>query len=205
VSETKDVIKIRTELWFAWAEIAGEQEVAARSWRRKASDDLREGRNPSENMAQETKAAIAAISASGAALETFGKNLRFFSPDPEPPRWAGPRVLSQVRHLYPSADITPELEGRVLHAFARRNETLHYSSTPEQIGPHPLGMPTTWVARSFTVEAAALSVNTVADLIDASFTPGSSHVKSAEYWAHYCRFVGKKLRNRSKVPLDIVP
>jgi hypothetical protein len=196
---------VRTELWFAWAEIAGEQEIAAASWREKAAADVATKRNPSNHMAQETKAAIASIAASGAALETFGTNLQFFSADPHPPKKAARRLLSQVRHVYPNAVITPDLAKRVRQTFDRRNSTLHYTSRAEQMGAHPLGMPTTWVARTFTVEAARLSIDTVADLITAALDRGTSPVKKAEWWALYCRGVGESIRMRKKVPLDVVP
>jgi hypothetical protein len=202
----RGVVSVRTELWFAWAELAGEHELAAAEWRTKAKADIGAGRNPSDNMGQETKASIASVAAAGAALETIGRNLRFFAEDPNPPpRGAALRLLSQVRHVYPNAEIGPELADRIKEAFARRNETLHYSSRPEPVGPHPLGMTTTWVARTFTIEAARKSVDTVADFVTAAFNPGLSEVKSAESWAHYCRHVGKRLRGRSTIPIDIVP
>jgi hypothetical protein len=204
-SASSSITSVRTELWFAWAEIAGEQEMGAASWRAKAAADLASGRNPSVPMAQETKAAIASIAAAGAALETFGKNLRFFSVDPTKHGSAAERLLSQVRHLYPRATISADLAERVVETFARRNSTLHYASNPEQMGPHPLGMATTWVARTFTVEAARESVGTLADLVSAAVKPGTSPVKEAEWWASYCRNVGKAIRNREKVPLDVVP
>ena len=197
------LLSVRTELWFAWVELAGEQEMAAASWRRRAEADVAVGRNPSSNMAQETKAAMASVSAAGAALESFGTYLHYFSDDRPGRGRASDRVMSQVQRVCPAARISPSLAGRVEQLFTRRIATLHYASKPEAMGLHPLGMNTTWVARTFTVETARAGVEVVADLLTAAFNPGTSPFESAEWDAQRCKYVGKKLRNRRTTPLDV--
>lgn len=148
---------------------------------------------------------MASVSAAGAALETFGTYLHYFTNDRPTRGPAAERVLKQVQRVYPDAKISPELARRVSDLFTRRNRTLHYASKPERMAPHPLGVDSTWVARTFTVEAAREAVDVVADLVTAAFNPGTSPIDAAEWEAIRCRFVGKKLRNRSTIPLDVVP
>ena len=69
-------VGIETDLWWAWAEIAGEQERHAERWRRSAHGAMNAGASPAHAIAQETKAAMAAFVATAAAFETMGRSLR---------------------------------------------------------------------------------------------------------------------------------
>ncbi len=207
VGTDRAVVKARTELWFAWGEIAGEQEMVASGWRASALVEMANDRSPAPAMSQETKAAVAAIAAAGATLETFGRNVAQFGVSETPGKGAAGVLLSNILHVFPEAPITEELKERVAEVFEWRNRTLHYVSEFEELGPHPIGLKSTWVARTFTSEAASACVDAVADLITATTRIGRSPIPEAEWWAIYCQDVGKKLRSRhvGTVPLDITP
>jgi hypothetical protein len=195
-----------TELWWAWAEIAGEQERAAANWRDRALAALSAAENPSKSIAQETKATMAAIVASAASLETLGRSLREFATSPRG-GGAAQRLLGTVSAVFPDSQIGPTLQESVKEVFERRNRTVHYTAAYEEMGTHPLGIRTAWVARTFTFETAADCVNTLADLVTAITHPGRSNVDRAEWWAQRNRFFGKQLRARAgaTLPLDLVP
>lgn len=196
-----------TELWWAWAEIAGEQSLTAAAWRRAAAAENGVGGNPSNSIAQETKATMAALVAAGAALETLGRSIKGFGDAPSAGRGAAERLINTVQHVFPEAAVSADLSGRVGEVFRLRNLTVHYAAEFEEMGPHPIGRTTTWVARTFVVEAADASVDTVADVITAATNPGLSLIPQATWWAARNKSVGAALKARAtaKLPLDLVP
>ena len=114
--------------------------------------------------------------------------------------------MSQVQHLYPKADIPNELAGRIKETIDLRNSTIHYEAKAEQLGPHPIeGLTTNWVMRTYTCEAAYAAVETLADVVSAALTPGSSSIPEAEWFAKRHQGVGGAIRDRSEVPVDVTP
>jgi hypothetical protein len=200
-------IRAATELWWAWAEVSGEQERAAFKWRALAKVEVEAERNPSAAMAQETKAAMSSIVAAGAALETLGRSLGGFVAIPPPTNGAANYLFATILGVFPGAVLSDSLRASVSDVFRMRNLTVHYAATFEGLGPHPLGIPTTWVARTFTVETAASCVDAFADLVTAVANPGTSAIPQAEWWASRNKFVGKALKARATapLPLDLVP
>lgn len=201
------VFRVSVELWWAWAEVAGEQERSAAHWRGEGRDALLAGKNPSSAIAQENKACMASFVAAGAALETLGRSIAQFRTATTSKKGAANHLFAQVTAVFPEADLSESLRARVQDVFRYRNLTVHYSATFEEMGPHPLGIDTTWVARTFTVEAARECVDTIADLLAAMTHPGTSPEQEAEWWASRNRYVGKQLRGRvlGMLPLDLVP
>lgn len=80
-----------------------------------------------------------------------------------------------------------------------------WSAGWKRMGKHPIGLVTTWVARTFTVETARASVDTVADVLTAVATPGTSAIPESEWFDMYIQSVGSQLKLRSTTPLDISP
>lgn len=201
------VTRAATELWWAWAEVAGEHDRAAANWRAVARAHVAARENPSPAIAQETKAAMAAIVAAGAALETLGRSLEVFGVPRGPAKGAAGHLFANVTSVFPSASLSRPLRARVSEVFRMRDLTVHYSASFEALGPHPLGMDTTWVARTFTVETATSCVDALSDLLTAITNPGVGAVPAAEWWASRNKNVGKKLKARSaaSLPLDLVP
>jgi hypothetical protein len=201
------MLAVATELWWAWTEIAAEQEFRAGEWREAARSELAAGRKPSGAIDQETKAAMSAIVASAAAMETLGRSLSQFHPDRLAAPGAAGKLLGRLSLVFPDAAVSHDLETHVAAVFSRRNETLHYKSAFEEQGPHPLGIRTTWVARTFTVEAATQSVDTLTEVLAVATNPGTSTVARAEWWADRNRVVVKRLRGRAfmRPPFDLVP
>jgi hypothetical protein len=115
-------------------------------------------------------------------------------------------LVSQIRHVYPNAKVPEELAERIREAVDLRNDTIHYESKPEEMGPHPIeGLTTTWVMRTYTYEAAFKSVETLADVVSAALKTGRSNDREARWWAQQCRGVGQAIRKRASVPVDVTP
>ena len=109
--------------------------------------------------------------------------------------------------MFPRADLDDSVALGIESVFERRDLTLHYKAIPEALGAHPLGIQTTWVARTFTVEGARAGIDTFATVLSALTKPGWSEDQRARWWASRVRATAKKLQARhdEPLPLDLVP
>src|SRR5687768_16165704 len=106
----------RTELWFAWLEIAIEQERLAWKARNRVITARDSAGNVPLELEAETKAAMVAITAAAAVLETVGGNLRLFAGELPTMRSAALRLQATVRALYGDV-LTPHVMGRIETLF----------------------------------------------------------------------------------------
>jgi len=186
----------RTELWFAWLEIAVEHEERALDARVAAIEAKRTGGNIAEALETETKSAMAAVVAAAAALETIGNNLdRFLDMPVTAPGLAG-RVAKVINGVF--GDVVPAaLRDQMRWLVDLRNDTIHYRADWHAIDLHPvLGVPTTLVARVYGVEAATKSVDVVLRAVKVATNPGRSKSDEAEFWAIHWRSLPSEIEER---------
>jgi hypothetical protein len=185
----------RTELWFAWVDIAIDAEARAVTARRVGRRSLRNAEALSKALERETVAAMVAVVAAGATLETTSKNLAQFRPHVDA-RGAADRFLRTAAAVFPRATIDDAFRTRVQEVFDLRNNTIHYASSWQDMTDHPIGVRTTQVAATYCVEAAERSVSTVIDALRRLAIPGLSYSQPAEMWAFYWRSLPDELEAR---------
>lgn len=126
----------RTELWFAWAEIAIDRELESRRGRRSAERAIATGTDPSGGIELETKAAMSTVVAACAAIETIAYNLVRFATNPIRASRAHQRALRTIARVFPNARLDP-LHKDIKWLFELRNATVHYRADWQALDIHP--------------------------------------------------------------------
>jgi len=171
----------KTELWYAWAEIAIKDEREAWQGRRAAKAALNHGQTPVPGIERETKGAMSAVVAAAACVEALANELQQFVPKVTGP--APRRVVDVMRSVFGEVIDQPVVD-EIQWLFDFRNTTIHYRAEWAELQAHPaFGMLTTRVASTYTKEAATRGVDVVESVLKSVVKPGRSEIREAGWWA----------------------
>jgi hypothetical protein len=185
-------VRIKSHFWIDWAEIAIQNEAAARGAREEIAPE-----DPSKGLQAEKHAGMIAVSASAHALDALYGELRDRVPLPDWLRaaWAkkkaetgrgSPRhsvIVETLKLGFTLGKAAADWPARFEWLFDLRDAAVHFEEDFHEPVPHPLGTSTAVSDVSYSLESAERAVDVVLEVLTTCVASPRSKLPFVVKWA----------------------